>query len=173
MTLLIPYDEQNRLQVLRQYHVLDTPPEDRFDRIVSRAATQLDAPIALFTLVDEDRQWFKSRIGLDIQETDRASSFCAHAIAIDAPLVVEDTSKDELFVCNPLVVGHPRIAAYAGVPVRALGGEPLGALCVIDTSPRSFAWQDLLLLTDLAEEVEGQLEARKAEQSRSPDTRRH
>ena len=173
MRFFLPYNEQGRLQVLRQYEILDTPPEDRFDTIVSRAARQFDAPIALFTLIDEDRQWFKSRIGLDLHETDRASSFCAHAIAIDTPLVVEDASKNDLFASNPLVVGHPGISFYAGVPVRALGGEPLGALCVIDTSPRSFAWEDLRLLEELAGQIEVQLEARQAERGRSSNRPSH
>lgn len=165
--VLMPYKERERLQVLRQYEILDSPTENRFDAIVRQAATQFNAPIALFTLIDEDRQWFKSRIGLDIQQTDRASSFCAHAIAIDAPLVVEDTSKNERFASNPLVIGHPRIAFYAGVPVRARSGEPLGALCIIDTHARSLAWEDLLSLKELASQVEVQLEAREVEAGRS------
>ena len=164
---LLPHNEEGRLQVLHHYKILDTPPEDRFDSIVFQAATLFDTPIALFTLIDEDRQWFKSRIGLDIQQTDRASSFCAHAIAVDAPLVVEDTSKNNVFANNPLVVGPPGISFYAGAPVRAVGGEPLGALCVIDTSPRSFSWEDFLLLKDLAGQIEVQLEARQVEEGRS------
>lgn len=173
MEVLIPYKEQERLQVLRQYKILDTPPENRFDAIVRQAATQFNAPIALFTLIDEDRQWFKSRIGLDVQQTDRAISFCAHAIAIDAPLVVEDASKNERFASNPLVVGHPLISFYAGVPVRARSGEPLGVLCIIDTSARSFAWEDLLSLKELASQVEVQLEAREVEAGRSPGPTSH
>ena len=170
---LLPFDEPARLRALREYEILDTPPEDRFDTIVSRVAEQLNTPIALFTLIDEDRQWFKSRIGIELQETDRASSFCAHAVAIDAPLVVEDASRNSLFASNPLVVGHPRISFYAGVPVRTLGGEALGALCVIDTAPRLFAWRDLLLLEEFARQIEVQLEARQAEQGRSPNRPGH
>lgn len=173
MQPLVPNNEQERLRVLAQYNILDTPPEDRFDAIVLRAASQFKAPIALFTLIDEDRQWSKSRIGLDLQETDRTSSFCAHAIAIDAPLVVEDASKNDIFASNPLVVGHPRIAFYAGVPVRALSREPLGALCIIDNSPRSFSWQDFHLLIELAGQIEVQLEARKAEEGRSSNWTAH
>jgi GAF domain-containing protein len=169
----MPYKEQDRLRVLRHYDILDTPPEERFDSIVRHAATQFNAPIALFTLIDEDRQWFKSRIGLDVQQTNRASSFCAHAIAIDSPLVVEDTSKNERFASNPLVLGHPRIAFYAGVPVRACSGEPLGALCIIDTSARSLAWEDLLSLKELASQVEVQLEAREVEAGRSSGPSSH
>jgi GAF domain-containing protein len=169
----VPYNEKERLRVLGQYNILDTPPEDRFDAIVLRAASQFNVPIALFSLIDESRQWCKSQIGLDIRETDRAISFCAHVIAIDAPLVVEDTSTNDEFANNPLVVGHPRISFYAGVPVRALTGEPLGALCIIDTSARRFPWKDFLLLGELAGQIEVQLEARQAEALRSSNWTMH
>ncbi len=173
MKTLLPYNEENRLRVLRRYAILDTEPEEQFDRIVLQAAARFDTPIALFTLIDEDRQWFKSRIGLDIRETDRASSFCAHAIPIDAPLVVEDAAQNPVFACNPLVVGYPGIAFYAGVPVRAITGEALGALCVIDTTPRSFAWQDLLLLQEYSAQIEERLEVRRAELRSSPGRASH
>lgn len=173
MKLLVPHNEKERLRVLRQHNILDTPPEYQFDAIVFRAASQFKVPIALFTLIDENRGWFKSRIGLDIQETNRANSFCAHVIATDAPLVVEDTSTNEEFATNPLVVGHPRISFYAGVPVRALTGETLGALCLIDTSARHFPWKDFLLLGYLAGQIEVQLEARQAEEYRSSKRTMH
>lgn len=166
MKCLVTNNEAVRLRALHQCRILDTPPEDRFDRIVRRAARQFDVPIALFTLVDERRQWFKSRVGLSIQETDRAISFCSHAVAVDAPLVVEDTSTNELFASNPLVTGHPRIAFYAGVPVHASGGEALGTLCIIDNSPRLFPWQDFLVLKALAAKVEIELESRRTEMDR-------
>ena len=160
---LIPFNESARLEALRQYQILDTPPEDRFDAIVQEAAMRFKAPIALFTLIDENRVWFKARIGVNIEETDRASSFCAHTVAIDAPLVVEDTSKHERFADNPLVVGYPRIAFYAGVPVRSLSRAPLGAFCIIDEAARTFPWPDFVVLNDFASRIEAQLEARHAE----------
>jgi GAF domain-containing protein len=155
------YQEEKRLQVLHQYHILDTLPEPCFDTIVLQASRHCRVPIALFTLIDESRQWFKANVGLDIEETDRAVSFCAHAVASDAPLVVEDTLKDYRFAANPLVVGHPKIRFYAGVPVRAASNEPLGTLCVIDHFPRSFPWKDFLLLQELAKQIEAQLEIRR------------
>ena len=154
----VPYNEVERLQVLNDYHILDTPPEERFDAIVREAASRCNAPIALFSLVDENRQWFKSRVGLDVQETDRALSFCAHAVANDAPLVIGDTLKDSRFVNNELVVGHPYIRFYAGIPVRANSKEPLGTLCIIDSSPRSLPWEDFRLMQRLALQIESQLE---------------
>ena len=164
MKPFVPYNEEKRLRVLMRYCILDTPPEDRFDVIVRETANYFKAPIALFTLVDENRQWFKSRVGLDIEQTDRAISFCAHAIAIDAPLVVEDASKNHLFASNPLVIGHPKIAFYAGFPVRAVSGEALGALCIIDRSPRLFSMQDCNHLEDFARQIEVQLEARQSDE---------
>lgn len=173
MKPLLPFNENERLRILGQYNILDTPPEDRFDEIVRCAARQFKTPIALFTLIDANRQWCKSRIGSDNRETDRAISFCAHVVAINGPLVIEDTSTNEEFANNPLVVGHPRIAFYAGVPVRALTGEPLGALCISDTSPRRFPWQDFLLLKEMAAQIEVQLEARQAEAHRPSNGTMH
>ena len=156
-----PYQEQKRLQVLHRYQILDTLPEPCFDTIVLQAARRCRAPIALFTLIDESRQWFKSRVGFEAEETDRAVSFCAHAVGSNAPLVVEDTLNDDRFDRNPLVVGDPKIRFYAGVPIHAASGEPLGALCVIDYFPRSFPWGDFLILQQLAKDIEVQLEVRK------------
>jgi len=155
-----PYNEENRLRALHRYQILDTPPEPRFDAIVAQAALTFDVPVALFTLVDESRQWFKSRVGLDVVETERAVSFCAHAIASDTPLVLEDTLKFRRFADNPLVVGFPHIRFYAGAPVHAAGGEPLGTICVIDSKPRSCAWEEFLLLRNMATQIEEQLELR-------------
>ena len=156
----LPYNEIDRLRILHGYHILDTPPEEQFDLIVREAALKCEAPIALFTLVDDKRQWFKSRVGLDIQETDRAVSFCAHAVSNNAPFVIEDTTKDVRFADNELVVGAPFIRFYAGIPVHAKDGSPLGALCIIDSTPRSLPWDHFQLLQKLASQVEVQLELR-------------
>ena len=128
--------------------------------IVRAAASKCDAPIALFTLIDESRQWFKARVGLDLEETDRAASFCAHAVASDAPLVIEDATKDSRFENNARVIGAPFIRFYAGVPVRSRDGSPLGTLCIIDSTPRSLPWADFQLLQDLASRVEEEIERR-------------
>lgn len=161
MEPLVPSNEPRRLQALRQYRILDTAPEPCFDKIVRQAAARFKTPIAIFSLIDEKRQWFKARVGLGITETDRAISFCAHAVAINAPLVVEDTLKNRIFADSYLVVCPPKVRFYAGVPVHARSGEPIGALCVIDRSPRSFPWSHYLLLKKMAGQVEEQLEFRK------------
>jgi len=104
--------------MLDALHLLDTPPEPAFDRVTRLASRLLDVPMALFSLVDADRQWFKSRVGLDAEETPREYAFCAHAIGMSAPLVVNDALEDGRFSDNPLVNGPPKIRFYAGVPIR-------------------------------------------------------
>ncbi|MBC7453095.1 MAG: PAS domain S-box protein [Massilia sp.] len=130
--------------------MLDTLPEDRFDRITRLAAHFFDVPIALVSLVDERRQWFKSRYGLSVGETPRSDSFCAHAVEERGLLVVEDAQLDPRFVANPLVVGGPLIRFYAGQPVFSHDGFALGTLCIIDTVPRKFSDADLTCLRDFA-----------------------
>lgn len=132
----IPPDEASRLRALQELLVLDTPPEERFDRIARFAAQELDTPIALVSLIDEHRQWFKSRFGLDADETARDISFCGHAIAQPELFIIGDAAQDERFADNPLVTGPPYIRFYAGMPVCAPTGERVGTLCVIDTRPR-------------------------------------
>lgn len=126
-----------RLETLREYRLLDTAPEAAFDRVTKLVADLFDAPIALVTLVDDCRQWFKSAQGLTVSETPRDISFCQYVIAGDAPLVVTDTAADPRFVDNPLVTGEPYIRFYAGVPLRAYNGMVLGTLCVIDRKVRA------------------------------------
>jgi signal transduction histidine kinase len=139
------------MAALRALELLDTPREERFDRITRTAQRLLHAPIALITLVDVERQWFKSCQGLGISETPRSVSFCAHAIAADDILVVPDAHLDPLFVDNPLVTGPPYIRFYAGKPVRSPSGHRMGTLCVIDTEPRTGLSDDeAAALTDLA-----------------------
>lgn len=157
----IPADEAHRLEVLRSYRVLDTEPEATFDRI-SRTATRLfDVPIALVSLIDTNRQWFKSCVGLAGSETSRDDAFCAHAILRDEVMVIEDARSDPRFASNPLVVGDPYIRFYAGAPLRARDGASLGTLCVIDRSPRGgFSLDERRSLETLAALVVDLLELR-------------
>jgi signal transduction histidine kinase len=159
--VVYPYEDR-RLAALRRYHVLDTPSEAGFDRITRLAARWLDVPIALVTLLDADRQWFKSCVGLDLQETPRDVSFCAYNLHSAEPLVVEDATQDPRFADNPLVTGPPGIRFYAGAPLVTPDGYPLGSLCVIDTVPRAAATVDLATLRDLADTVVTELELRAA-----------
>lgn len=132
-----PVEEIERLSVLHQFRILDTAQEESFDRITRLASLITGAPIALISLVDEERQWFKSRQGLDSQETSRDISFCGHAILHDEIMVIPDAELDDRFADNPLVTGDPFIRFYAGVPLIAREGYRLGTLCVIDTEPRA------------------------------------
>ncbi len=129
-------DELKRLQTLHGYRLLDTPPEPEFDEIVLRAAERFKVPIALLSLVDTHRQWFKAKVGIDARETPRSVSFCAHAIEDSGVMVVSDATLDERFHANPLVTGDPGIRFYAGAPVIAEDGSKLGTICVIDREPR-------------------------------------
>ncbi len=153
----IPTNEAERLAALYALKVLDTPAEARFDRITRVAQRHFDVPIALVSLVDEERQWFKSCQGLDATETSRDISFCGHAILNDAILIVPDATEDPRFADNPLVTGSPKIRFYAGTPLHAPGGERVGTLCVIDTQLRAFGARDITMLRDLADCVEEEL----------------
>ena len=155
----IPPDEAARIATLRSLNILDTPVEERFDRLTRMAKRVFDVPIALVTLVDEDRQWFKSCVGLDISETPRDISFCGHAILGDDIFVIEDASQDIRFADNPLVLEDPGIRFYAGCPLRALNGSKLGTLCILDRESRNFSSEDLETLRDLASMVERELAA--------------
>jgi diguanylate cyclase (GGDEF)-like protein len=132
-------------------------PEERFDRITRLAARAFDVPIALVSLVDRERQWFKSKRGLDASETGRNISFCGHAILQEGALVVEDALQDPRFHDNPLVVGDPKIRFYAGHAIHGPGGCRIGTLCVIDRQPREFTADDITVLTDLAGMVDREL----------------
>jgi diguanylate cyclase (GGDEF)-like protein len=155
----LPDDENARLATLRVLQVLDTDPEERFDRLTRMARRLFEVPIALASLVDADRQWFKSAQGLDVPETPRNVSFCGHAILSDDILLIPDTHADPRFVDNPLVTGAPHIRFYAGCPVRAPSGHRLGTLCLIDRVPRGFDADDQATLRDLAFMVEQQFAA--------------
>ena len=155
----IPQDEGVRLKALRSLDVLDTPSEERFDRLTRLAKRMFDVPIALVSLVDENRQWFKSCIGLNVSETPRDISFCGHAILDNEIFIIPDAIKDERFSDNPLVLNEPYIRFYAGCPLRYLDGSMLGTLCIIDTQPRVLNEEDLDALKDLAELAEHELMA--------------
>ncbi|GAB4362655.1 MAG: hypothetical protein Kow00114_18100 [Kiloniellaceae bacterium] len=167
----IPADERERLERLRQYRILDTLPSEAFDRVTRLASRLLKMPIALVSLVEDDRQWFKSELGIDATETAREVSFCAHAICGDEVLVVADALRDPRFADNPLVTGDPRIRFYAGAPLRSPDGHNMGTLCVIDKSPREFSDEDRRLLNDLARIVIDEMElhalAQREQQARN------
>ena len=152
-----PPDEAARVAKLHQLAILDTPPEERFDRITRIAAATFDVPIALISLVDRDRQWFKSCVGLNTRETPREVAFCAHAVEQGADIVVPDTLLDDRFADNPLVVAGPRIRFYAGAPLLMSNGLCLGTLCVVDTRPRHLTAAELATLHDLRDMVLEQL----------------
>jgi diguanylate cyclase (GGDEF)-like protein len=154
-----PKDEQARLETLRSLNILDTPPEERFDRLTRLARRLFGVPIALVSLIDEDRQWFKSAMGFPVNETPREISFCGHAILGDDILTVPDATLDERFRDNPLVTDDPKIRFYAGCPLTVASGSKLGTLCLIDQQPRTFNEDDRVLLRDLARMVEQEIAA--------------
>ena len=121
---------------MRDCHILDTPPEQVYDDIANLAAHICKAPIAMISLVDRSRQWFKAKVGLTQKETARDVAFCAHAILFDDVFVVQDATEDDRFSANPLVTGEPKIRFYAGAPFTSSEGQPLGTLCVVDMFPR-------------------------------------
>lgn len=153
----LPVDEHARLETLQLLNILDTQPEERFDRLTRVAKRMFDVPIALVSLVDESRQWFKSCIGLPVRETPRDISFCGHAILGSKIFIVSDTLEDQRFADNPLVTEEPKIRFYAGCPLEAPNGSKLGTLCIIDTKPRHFDDNDMLDLADIAATVEKEL----------------
>jgi diguanylate cyclase (GGDEF)-like protein len=153
-----PVNERKRLEKLRSLDVLDTLAEERFDRLVRIAKRMFAVPIALVSLVDENRQWFKSCVGLNTKESSREISFCGHAILDDEVFIVPNATKDPRFSDNPLVVNEPNIRFYAGCPLT-VGGYKLGTLCILDSEPRNFEQDDTEALKDLASMVELELSA--------------
>ena len=175
----IPQDEERRLEALREYAVLDTAHEPVFDAITALAVAICDVPIATISLIDSNRQWFKSRIGLDDDETPREVAFCAHAMLDDALMEVPNALEDERFAANPLVLGNPNIRFYAGAPLRNADGHALGTVCVIDRTPRTLTDAQRNALHHLSAVVMRLLEARKdvamvakAQQARADAERR-
>ncbi len=161
MSQLIPGSEKRRLNVLWQYEVLDTVPEAVFDELTELAARICEAPIALISLVDENRQWFKSRHGTTLHETRRDVSFCTHAIRQPGLFIVPDASADARFATSPLVRSEPHIRFYAGAPLVTPDGYALGTLCVIDQVPRQLRPDQQEALRILARHVVSQLELRR------------
>jgi PAS domain S-box-containing protein len=161
MTVDVPANEAARLEALRRYDILDTPPERAFDDLTRLAAHICGTPIALVSLVDAERQWFKSKVGLATAETPRDVAFCAHTILHDAPLIVPDAQADQRFASNPLVTAAPGIRFYAGVPLQTPDGFALGTLCVIDRVPRHLSAQQTEALSALARAAAAQLELRR------------
>jgi GAF domain-containing protein len=157
----VPSNEARRLKVLWQYDVLDTVPEELFDDLTDLASAICEAPIALISLVDESRQWFKSKVGLSVNETARDISFCAHAILQPDLFIVPDATKDDRFKHNPLVTAEPRIRFYAGAPLITPDGHALGTLCVLDKEARNLAESQKKALRVLARLVVTQLELRR------------
>lgn len=158
----IPDNESQRLQTLHQLLIMDTPPEERFDRITQFARFEFDVPIALITLVDKDRQWFKSSAGLNACETSRDISFCGHAVLRDDIMLVPDAWLDERFHDNPLVTGEPYIRFYAGAPL-AVEGQNIGTLCLIDTKPNQLDALALSIFSTLRSMVVQELVRQQAD----------
>ncbi len=164
----LPRNEAIRLIALKQCNILDTPPEPEFDELVQVTALLCDVPVALISLVDHNRQWFKAKVGLAVPETPRDVAFCAHAILQSDVLVVEDATQDPRFADNPLVTGDPFLRFYAGVPLTTHDGMNLGTLCVIDFVPRTLSAEQLAGLRALAKQVTRRLEDRRRQSAPAP-----
>ncbi len=162
MAVTKPENELERLAALRKYRILDTPPEKIFDDIARLAAYICGTSSAVISLVDEDREWFKSAVGVDISETPRSVSFCTHTILQDDVLVVSDTLEDPRFAESPLVTSGPKVRSYAGSPLITPAGYAIGTLCVQDSKPREFASEQLEALQVLSRQVVTQLELRRS-----------
>ena len=157
----INVDEKARVEALRSYKILDTDPEKAFDDLTILASHICETPVALISLIDTDRQWFKSRVGLSVTETPREVAFCAKAIQQPDLFVVPDATKDPRFSSNPFVVSDPKIRFYAGAPFTSADGYPLGTLCVVDVVPRQLTPSQQNALMALSRQVQAQFELRK------------
>jgi anti-sigma regulatory factor (Ser/Thr protein kinase) len=158
---MMPDDEAARLAALRRYRILDTEPEQRFDDLALLASQVCAVPIALITLIDADRQWFKARVGISATNTSRSVSFCAHAMQQRPVFLIPDTQADDRFSHNPMVTGEPHIRFYAGASLVSREGQPLGSLCVIDRVPRTMSSEQVDALDALRRQAEAQLELRR------------
>jgi len=161
MTAPLPANEAERLKALKEYHILDTETEQSYDDITTLAAHICGVPVAMISLVDEVRQWFKSKVGVDQQQTSREVAFCAHAILENKPFIVRDATKDKRFADNALVTGEPHIRFYAGIPLINPEGLALGTLCVIDHQPRRLSAEQQKALQALSRQVMALLEFRR------------
>ena len=155
-----PGHEERRLEAVRRYDILDTRPDGSFDRVTAMAARLLRVPIAIVSIVDHDRIWFKSHHGIDVQQIGRDPGLCASCILQEGPLIISDAKKDPVALANPLVAGEFGLQFYLGIPLRTRDGYNLGTLCVIDFAPRTATEQDILVLGDLAAVVIDELELR-------------
>lgn len=146
--------EQQRLQALKEYDIMDSLPEEDYDSITLLASQICGTPISLISLLDDRRQWFKSAVGLEVKETPKEYAFCVHTIQSPGEaLIVPDSRKDDRFAGNPLVTGEPHVIFYAGVPLITESGYPLGSLCVIDDKEHSLTHFQLQALKELAKQV--------------------
>ncbi len=152
----LPTNEDERLKKIMDLGLLDSAPEERFDTITREAMTAFNVPISTITIMDKDREWYKSRQGLDSTEAPRAISFCAHAMLSRDVFIVEDALEDERFKDNPMVIGKPYIRFYAGVALYDKMGMNIGVLCIKDTKPRKFSTEDISKLMDLASRAEAE-----------------
>ena len=157
----IPPDEKDRLRDLRRYEVLDTSPDESLDHLAQLAARLCETPMALISLVDADRQWFKAKVGIDLEETPRDLAFCAHAILKRGVFEVPDARRDERFADNPLVISDPGIRFYAGETLVTPENHAIGTLCVMDRVPRKLSAEQEAGLRVLAEQVMAQFELRR------------
>ena len=155
-----PANELERLKALYYYKILDTAHEEVFDRIVALAARIFNVPVALLTLIDDERQWFKAQFGVEINETSRDTALCSHTILSGKTLVVADTTTDPRFDLNPVVMNEPNLRFYAGAPLRTPEGYILGTICILDKQTRHFSANEIASLEDLATIVMKQLETR-------------
>ena len=164
--LPVPDNENQRLQVLREYNILDTLPEEQFDRLTKLASIICEAPIALISLLDTDRQWFKSKVGLEVHQTSRDISFCQYTIMGDDFFEVEDAANDKRFSNNPLVIGNPKIRFYAAYPLIDPNGFALGSLCIIDQVPKRLTVNQKAGLKTLSEDIMLQIVSNKKNEER-------
>ena len=157
----VPPNEVARLMALRAHQILDTSPEKVFDDLTQLAADLCETPVAMVTLIDEHRQWFKSKVGVEISETPREVAFCAYTILVPGVLEVPDATNDPRFKYNPLVTGAPGVRFYAGVAVTTSDGHSVGTLCVVDSRPRNLSERQTRALTVLAHAVSAQIQLRR------------
>ena len=157
---LIPENEEARLEAVRRYDILDTPPDGAFDRVTALAARHFGVPIAIVSVVDSERIWFKSHHGVEVEQIDRDPGLCASAILQDRPWVVEDAAVDPRTLANPLVAGDFGLRFYAGVPLQTTDGHNLGTLCLLDRAPRTLTDEETATLVDMAAIVMDELELR-------------
>ncbi len=157
----LPDTESTRLEILRQHHILDTAPEEAFDDLTALASQVCGAPISFISLMDEERQWFKSKVGLKITEISRDIAFCAHTILQPGLMVIRDATTDERFADNPLVIEDPRVRFYAGAPLISPEGEMLGTLCVLDLKARDLSATLQVTLLALARQAASHLRLRR------------